>query len=393
MSNRVYALNVFDDKINQSVLFINSQIQPFQLVTSVTYSSLDNTPPGTIIELYNVPTTLNLKRLLNCKLDLYAGTVESTITNMIGVNANYISPDRIISGYIYDAIYDWTAIPNRKLVIKVNPIPSFFSKGVAKGRNIKDSTINIVCNKGSDILKFVTNVAKTYANIELQNGSFMNAWPAKQDFVFSFDPRRTNVLYLLNNFLKNLAITSDVIPITIAGTPSGYAIIHNLQDLSVRRYGELMKMYLKIKEKSFEPDASNEYKVRYTANRIMNALAYVEPLLYNIPISLMVQPPLRTNVNTIQITTILMPHIKQGDLVKIGNMNGMKTFNLGETPVIKNFKSSAAESYSGMSGSFIVQTVHHNLNYFESSKNSWLTVIELIQYPESEEVKYSDMYS
>lgn len=366
MSSRQYTLTVTDPLLNVKYININSELQPFQIQTSITYCNMTEAIDMTVIEIFNFDSKLNRNSLIGCKFELIAGSMESGVLKVNVVNMTALSPKLILSGYIYDAYYDLGDMPRNKLVLKITPYRVL--KDGVPGSLKKIETV--VCPKNSDLFSFCSKILKNFYNVELINASMAEMIPNKSNHIlFKFDSMSSTIIPELNQLLGSITKNPSMYeyPLCISSGPNGYMLTVDFANMTSEQIQNYIKT-TKIKGSDFN----------FAADMFSELLKY-NPTNFNIDNSYLIKPPYRMDVKYIQLHTLLLPSIRIGDYITIGNkvVNGKK-INL-YTPVASNNPNIVTQSVSyanNLTGIYVVQNVSHNLNYADSSTTSWSTVIE-----------------
>lgn len=408
MAQRKYMLYVFDAFTLARRLILDSESHQFQLKTAITYSSVNGMDDMIIVEVYNLTLETIPKDFINARFVLVAGTDPSSITQIQGINPNYLSMNRIIDGYVYDASLDYTEMPNVKLVFKIKPtldVPEEYRKYNNIGSEILDllldenkREISTVFKEGEDIIKKIRNIFYVCTNTELYNitgeESIINNL---YNITFRIDPRRNDYINKLNDLLNQISIASYRYPLAIVGTPSGYAIsfdFYNFTSKNIQDFIDDKKLEINYVDTSLETATNDKtYNDLYNINKIINSYQKMFPQKFNIPNNLIIAPPIRTEANTVQICTMLMPSVKPGDVLTIGNRIGDVNYGPRITMSPNTNIVSSLSYYNNYAGTFVVQKVQHKLNYSESAPSNWCTVLEVIQRPQSKDVPYRMIYT
>lgn len=409
MAQREYLIAVTDTFTNQKLLILSSEDHQFQIKSSVTYTGLNAMDGIQIVEIYN----LKLKEIpinyLNARFRLYAGTKGSSITQIQGIDQSYLDRNIIIDGYVYDCSFDFTEMPNIKLVFKIhNNFSIQFEERVKYGnRNsylIKKlyndmMQISRTCNEGEDVIKFLQDTYDIFTG-----GSKLHNLTRDITLINNFkpltltvDPRKNDFINKLDDFLKFISVNVFEYPVKLVGTPSGYAISYDFFSFTNEQLDSYISKSRLMTSLSGAPKLTGskdeEYNKQFLINQLLNYEAELYPQNYNIPNNLIIAPPVRTSTNIIQITTMLMPSIRYGDLVLLGN--NLPNSNLKAGPGITGASetNSLLAYYNNYSGSFLVNKVQHKLNYAESAPANWSTVLELVQRPASTQTPYKNLYN
>lgn len=366
MSTRKYTLTVTDPLLNIKYININSEFQPFQIQTSITYCNMTEAVDMTVIEIYNFDGKLNRNSLIGCKFELIAGSMESGVLKVNVANMTALSPKLILSGYVYDAYYDLGDMPRTKLVLKV--IPYRVLKDGAPGSLKKIETV--VCPKNSDLFKFCSKILKNFYNIDLINASMAEMIPNKSNhIIFKFDSMNSTIIPELNHLLGSITKNPSMYeyPLCISSGPNGYMLTVDFSNMT----SEQIQKYIttnKAKGSDFN----------FAADMFADLLSY-NPTNFNIDNSYLIKPPYRMDVKYIQLHTLLLPSIRIGDYITIGNKVIEGRTLVSYNPKVSNNPNIVTQSVSyanDLNGIYVVQNVSHNLNYSDSSTTSWSTVIE-----------------
>lgn len=366
MSTRQYTLTVTDPLLNIKYININSELQPFQIQTSIEYCNMTEATDMKVIELYNFDGKLNRNSLIGCKFELIAGSMESGVLKVNVANMIALSPKLILTGYVYDAYYDLGDMPRTKLVLKITPY-----------RVLKDGTPGslkkietVVCPKNGDLFNFCSKILKNFYNIDLINASMAKMIPNKSNhIIFKFDNMNSTIIPELNQLLRSITKNTSMYeyPLCISSGPNGYMLTVDFANMTSE---QIQKYITTNKEKGSD--------FNFTANTFANVL-YQNPTNYNIDNSYLIKPPYRIDVKYIQLHTLLLPSIRIGDYITIGNKVINGKIITSYYPVVSNNPNIVSQSVSyanDLNGIYVVQNVSHNLNYADSSTTSWSTVIE-----------------
>lgn len=365
MSTREYKLTVTDPITNIKQIDINSIHQPYQIQSNINYCNGTESTDLTIVEIFNYNSNLSRNNLIGCKFELIAGSSDSDVLKVNIQNLNALSPKLILSGYVYDAYYDYGDIPRTKLILKITPyrINSDGKEGTLK----KIQTI--VCPKNGDIYKFCYKILKTFYDIELINATMEEMIPNKSKYItFKFDSMKSTIIPELNQLLNS--ITKDNMykyPLCINSGPNGYMLTVDFANMTSKQIQEYIT-YNKSKGSDFN----------FASDLYLDLLHY-NPTNFNIDNGFLYKPPYRIDVKYIQLHTLLLPSIRIGDYITIGNkvVNGRNVTSYN--PRASNNPNITLQSVSyanDLNGVYLVQNVSHNLNYSDSSTVSWSTVIE-----------------
>lgn len=409
MAQREYLIAVTDVFTNQKLLILTSEDHQFQIKTSVTYTGLNAMDGLQVVEIYNLKLKEIPINFLNARFRLYAGTKGSSITQIQGIDQSYLNRNIIIDGYVYDCSFDFTEMPNIKLVFKIHNNFSIQFEERAKYGNrgtyiIKRlynemMKISRTCNEGEDVIKFLQDTYYIFTG-----GSKLHNLTRDLVLINNFkpltitvDPRKNNFINKLDEFLKFISLSVFKYPVKLVGTPSGYAISYDYFSFTNEQLDSYLKsslVMLNTSNVSVESGSNDEeYNRQFLINQLLATEAEMKPQNFKIPNNLIIAPPVRTSTNIIQITTMLMPSIRYGDIVLLGNNSPTSNDKYGPGITGASGTNSLLAYYNNYSGSFLVSKVQHKLNYAESSPANWCTVIELIQRPASKQTPYKNLYN
>lgn len=419
---RYYKL-LITDSLGGNVLNIDSYNSPFQITFSTTFTSLNNSEDMSLLDIYNLHIDQSIvKQFLQGKITLIAGTSSSDISELQGINPEYLGPNVILDGYVYDAYFDYTSMPDVKLSIKIrlardNVLYSKLWKNDPLMQNLDSKRgYKYSYNVGDDIIERTQAMFEGCTMVSYNaGGSFpLHNITYEQvlinyvrDYSFILNPFSNTWLNELDEKLRDITtnVIKDTYPLRIVGTPRGYAIGYSFEDFTEEIWNRFLKSFGRYQTRVGVPNtadfknATDPYKLRYTENNFLYEQAEMNPLDYTIPANLMLAPPIRVNFNIIQIHTILMPNIKPGDKIILTNSIDRTTGRSGwefsrgmGATVSAGLQTSTLAYHNSLAGTFSVKKVSHNLNYSGSDPVNWSTVIEMVQNPESETVKPEDMY-
>lgn len=366
MSSRQYTLTITDPLLNIKYIDINSELQPFQIQTSITYCNMTEATDMTVIEIFNFNSKLNRNNLIGCKFELIAGSMESGVLKVNIANMNALSPKLVLSGYVYDAYYDLGDMPRTKLIIKVTPY-RVLKDGIESSLKKIET---VVCPKNGDLFSFCSKILKNFYNIDLINASMAEMIPNKSNnIIFKFNSMNSTIIPELNQLLGSITKTVDMYeyPLCISSGPNGYMLTVDFANMT----SEQIQNYI-----SFNKMKGSDFN--FAADMFADLLSY-NPTNFNIDNSYLIKPPYRMDVKYIQLHTLLLPSIRIGDYITIGNKVIEGRTLVSHNPKVSNNPSIVTQSVSytnDLNGIYVVQNVSHNLNYSDSSTTSWSTVIE-----------------
>lgn len=418
MSQRIYRIKLTDSlfyKADESTKFdIDSNIHKLQIKTSVTYRSVDAMEDFIVVEVYN----LNIKEIprnwLNSRFIMWAGTKSSYITEMQGIKSPQIALNKVIDGYVWDVSFDYTEMPNVKLVFKVgNSFSRIYDEISRFGYKVSGRLIDRIYNvvsyirpisltlkKGEDLINFLNCAFElSFSGLLYNNTGEREIINNIKDVNLELNLNNNNVIFNINEFIRMfVTLDNNILPMCITGQPGGYALnydFRNFTDDQLIKYFRLKgtdtkAIYDKLeREKTYTSDEN--YNRNYLINEIVGVHADEFSSFFNIPNSLIISPPLRVGPDAIQINTMLMPSLRPGHLITLGNRVGDEIYTPAAA-VVPSKKYSSLAYHNNYSGSFVVDTVEHKLNFQDSSPANWSTVILLLQKPESKKNPYKRLY-
>lgn len=432
MATRKYILQINDIRTNKPVVYLDSDKSPFQIKTAINYADISYSAQLVYLQLYNFNDNLDLTSWINNKITLIAGSNYGSMLQLNNIDNAVISPKLILTGYIYDASYDYSEMPRQKINIKIrNFISDFnFKKGTRlEQKNIdnpysksyitsqittgpvygkgdspsKPLKSNLILSKGSDVINFCKRAYRQYTGEELYNMTGEEKIINNFDTIsYYFDPRRNDIVLVLNDFLNTFSSQGYAYPLTITSNLTGFALGINFATCNREQLQSLMNKFKDVnrfKPLNVKDDKESNYNEWYDRNLLQETKSSNFPKSFNLTNNILLSPPVRTSSNRVVIQTLLIPSIRKGDLIVLGN----NTKDKNPDGTIKKLRPAASVSFgvipstaatwNNLSGTFFVDSVTHNLNYVEQSPVSWSTALELIQYPESINVSLNQMYS
>lgn len=371
MGLRQYKLLVRDAITGFINIDIDSEISPFQMTTTMSYLTVGLADRYTLVTIYNLNLpSYNAQLLKGNTVQLYAGSGDSILTQMNGLPLNMINPKLILSGYIYDAVFEYNEMPNTKLVLKVEATPTILPTVIESF--YKSSTS--ILSKNSDIISFVQNIFKQFNTTELYNlTGEIKIINTINDFEFRYEANGFNLINNLNQFLNMLTLSNVFkYPLAIVNTFYGYAISYDIRSFTSKQ----LKEYIR-ERKGVKNDPT--YGLLLTAKS--KTQDFIEE--FTIPSTALLSPPTQVSTNLLQIHTILLPSIKPGDYILIDNSDTIKP-SFSEV-YNRSGSISSLLSKNIINDVFVVMSVSHNLNYSDVSPLSWSSSIELLSI--SEQIK------
>lgn len=335
---KAYTLKIIDPITNIELLKITEE-NGYQIEANITNVALSDADSLNVINIYNANSLFDPKILQDKLLIFEVGLKSNGLAKLHGYDLNKLSIKPILRGYVYDIINDFSTIPNPKTIIRTAAFPR-------NKLNINNEKTIVIFKKNDNFYNFVNDVAKTYCNINIEASveSIKHIVNKIQDIVFEFDSRDIQVLSQLSNFITTTSKTlNSNVPIILSTNQTGFVLTYDYRSTTVK---ELKK-------------------------ELTEALSKPE---YTIDTSMILKAPSITEVNKLQLQTVLLPSIKVGSIINIDNPK--LAFSSSNLDARINEQGKIVNSIKGI---YFVSGINHSISYFSSSPLAYSSLIELIK--------------
>lgn len=329
--SKAYQIKITKDNI--PLLNITEQ-EGFQIESSISFYDISNSANFNTLTIYNLESSINLKKFENADIEVIAGFEKNGVLDLQGIDTKKTNKTLILKGKIYDLIQDFTTPPDRKFIFRIAP----FSYDENTTTTQEENEI-IVFKKNTSFFDFASDTLKRFANIELLalSESIKTIKNTTQDLNFVFNPKKNDILTLLNDFIV-LNSKSLKNPLSLTATQLGIMLTYN---------------YLNIPSKDFIDN------IKKDMNSIQDNFTITENLLLT--------PPTRPDINELEIQTILLPKVRVGSILQI-QKNLIFNDTARKTPYLE-----------GIQGTYYVRANNIILNFADANPLSWSNLFSLVK--------------
>lgn len=334
---KAYTLKIIDPLTNVEIVKITEK-NGYHIETTISNVALSSADSLNIINIYNANMLFQSRLIQDKLLILEAGLVQDGLTQLQSYNPLKLTPKVILQGYVYDVINDFSGIPNPKTIIRTAAYPR------DKLQDSNDEVV-VVFKKNDNFYNFINDVAKKYCNITIDTPlqSIKHIVNKVQDLTFRFNARDIQVLTQLDNFIRTTSSTmNSKVPIMLSTSQTGYILVYD---------------YRVIEDK--------ELKAEVTSSLSLDQ--------FTLDTSMILKAPSITEVNKIQLQTVLLPSVKVGSIININK--DILFSNSNPTHRIYD-QGKVVESIKGL---WYVIGINHSLSYMSSNPISYSSLLECIK--------------
>lgn len=342
---RYYKLEIWDNHLNlpigsitsDDMLHITTNIQCYragiqndlQLITIYNYPSLKEKYFGHDLNIEEGAYSINL----------YAGQKSDSIIDSMGWKSKDIMEKLIYTGIIYSVTQDISEFPTHKTHIKC----TYFNYVDYKSKN-PDEINQLIWGKNKSLTEFIEEYASRVGfNIiipsEIKNIIKNNSGT---DLSFEYPNNLQNPIEFINKWISDLENEENVY-LTITGPKGGNYMVS-------------------IDETKTDPEIAKEI--------LNNSLEETKKInnMY------LLQVPVQTNINNIQIVTTLLPSINLLDIIELetDNINTSIMASLDSNVFYKN-------SLNKYNGKWKIIDLTYNLSFSSNSPTDWACVMNLLR--------------